>query len=98
MTEKHTSYIFLPLVIISFALSIIIAPSPCTAAEEKDIPASTADHKEFKALKKDFKSGREVTKACLTCHNEASAQVHDTIHWSWQWGEGLGKKNAQNNF
>ncbi|MFP3983101.1 MAG: hypothetical protein ACLFV2_05360 [Desulfurivibrionaceae bacterium] len=98
MTEKHTSYILLPLIIISYALSIFIAASPCSAAEETDIPASTSDHSKFKALKKDFKSGREVTKACLTCHNEASAQVHETIHWSWQWGEDLGKKGAQNNF
>ena len=44
---------------------------------------STADHTKFKELQKDFKSGPEVTKACLSCHSEAAAQFHKTIHWTW---------------
>ena len=43
-------------------------------AQEND-SSSTADHSKFDALKKDFKSGPEVTKACLTCHTEAAKQV-----------------------
>jgi len=43
----------------------------------------TADHSKFEALQKDFTSGPEVTEACLSCHNEAAKQVHDTIHWTW---------------
>lgn len=43
----------------------------------------TADHSEHKVLEKDFGSGPEVTEACLTCHNEAALQVHETIHWTW---------------
>lgn len=43
----------------------------------------TADHSQFEILDQEFSSGPEVTKACLSCHNEATQQVHDTIHWTW---------------
>ena len=43
----------------------------------------TADHSEFDALQQDFTSGPEVTEACLSCHNEAAEQIHETIHWTW---------------
>lgn len=61
---------------------------------------STADHKKFQALQQDFQTGPEVTRACLSCHTEAANQMHQSIHWNWQWEKagGLGKKNAINNF
>lgn len=43
----------------------------------------TSDHTKHEALKQAFNSGEEITKACLTCHSEASAQFHKTIHWTW---------------
>ncbi len=43
----------------------------------------TADHSKHEILKQPFASGPEVTKACLSCHSEASAQIHKTIHWTW---------------
>ncbi len=43
----------------------------------------TADHTKHEALKQPFASGPEVTKACLSCHSEAAAQIHKTIHWTW---------------
>jgi hypothetical protein len=43
----------------------------------------TADHSKHKALQQEFTSGPEVTKACLSCHSEAAAQFHKTIHWTW---------------
>ncbi len=46
--------------------------------------ASTANHEAFDALKKDFKSGPEVTAACLSCHTEAARQLMQTTHWTWQ--------------
>ena len=64
---------------------------------------STADHSRFKQLDKVFKSGPEVTKACLECHTEASKQVHTSKHWNWEFtnpvdGKKVGKKNMLNNF
>ena len=46
-------------------------------------PNNTADHSKFKELQQEFKSGPEVTRACLTCHTEAASQFHKTIHWTW---------------
>ncbi len=66
-------------------------------------PGLTADHTKFEILQKEFKSGPEVTKACLSCHTEASKQVHDSIHWKWEFenkesGETLGKRHVINAF
>ena len=66
-------------------------------------PSPTADHSKFKELQKQFKSGPEVTKACLTCHTEAAKQVHRTKHWTWEFintekNQKLGKKNVLNNY
>ncbi len=44
---------------------------------------NTTDHTKHAALQKDFKSGGEITQACLSCHSEAEAQFHKTIHWTW---------------
>ena len=64
---------------------------------------STADHAKFEILNGPFKSGPEVTKACLTCHTEAAKQVHKSIHWTWTFeskgtGQTLGKKTVVNSF
>ncbi|MEZ5840852.1 MAG: tetrathionate reductase family octaheme c-type cytochrome [Hyphomicrobiales bacterium] len=66
-------------------------------------PGGTADHSKFEALKGPFASGPDVTKACLTCHNEAGHQFMKSIHWKWDYdnpdtGQKLGKKNVINNF
>lgn len=65
------------------------------------IPASTADHSAFEALKKEFDSGPELTRACLSCHNQAGKQVHASTHWTWEYdnqktGQQVGKKHVVN--
>jgi len=42
----------------------------------------TVDHANVDALQKKFKSGPEVTQACLSGHSEAENQFHKTIHWT----------------
>ncbi len=55
-----------------------------------------------------FKTGPEVTRACLECHKDAAHDVMKTAHWKWA-GEpvqvpghaekiAIGKKNLMNNF
>jgi octaheme c-type cytochrome (tetrathionate reductase family) len=66
-------------------------------------PGKTADHSKFEILQQNFKSGPEVTKACLSCHTEAADQIHDSIHWKWEYtnpttGQTLGKKTVINAF
>jgi len=64
--------------------------------------ASTADHTQFKQLQQDFKTGPDVTQACLECHTEASKQLEKTTHWTWQFdhmnGQKLGKREVVNSF
>ena len=43
----------------------------------------TTDHAKHEILQKDFKSGEELTQACISCHSEAEKQFHKTIHWTW---------------
>jgi hypothetical protein len=44
----------------------------------------TSDHAQHEVLKQPLTSGPEVTKACLSCHNQAALQFHKTIHWTWK--------------
>jgi octaheme c-type cytochrome (tetrathionate reductase family) len=83
------------------------AKAATPAAETANKPVkeskSTADHSKFKELDKDFKTGPDVTKACLECHTEAAKQVQHTKHWTWEWinpqtKQKLGKKHIVNNF
>lgn len=64
---------------------------------------STADHSQFKALQGPFKSGPEVTRACLRCHTEAAKQLQQSLHWTWEYdhpvtGQTLGKRHVINSF
>ena len=80
------------------------APAPLAAAAAAEAKSSsTADHSKFEELEIDFKSGPEVTLACLKCHTEAAKQIHKTQHWTWEYtnpdtGQKLGKKHVINNF
>jgi len=55
-----------------------------------------------------FETGSDVTRACLECHEDASAEFMGTVHWTWEAAPvavpgrdepvALGKRNAINNF
>ncbi len=66
--------------------------------ELKSVPGSTADHSKFDALKKTFKTGPDVTKACLSCHTEAAKQVMATLHWTWFCPESAGVYHGKSFF
>ncbi len=81
---------------------VAAAPAAGDKAQVK-LLKSTADHSKFKALDREFASGPEVTKACLSCHTEAAKQIHQTQHWKWEFvnpdtKQVLGKKHVVNNF
>ena len=96
----------------AFAVQTVKAnmpPTPSAAAAptpqilRKPATNSTADHSKFKELQKDFATGPDVTKACLTCHTEAAKQIQKTTHWTWEYlnpetKQRLGKKTIVNNF
>lgn len=86
------------------AAAVTSTPEPIAAKKvEASGKPSTADHSKFPELKRQFKSGPEVTQACLICHTEAAKQVQHTKHWTWQsadpkTGQLRGKKNIINNY
>lgn len=87
----------------AFADPAPTAQPPSQPAPGKPAATSTADHSKFEALRQNFKTGPEVTKACLSCHTEAAKQVQHTKHWTWDYtdpksGQRLGKKNLINNY
>ena len=64
----------------------LAAPGLAQAQEAKPLKlTTTADHTKFKELQREFSSGPEVTKACLSCHTEAAGQIHRTKHWKWEY-------------
>ena len=64
------------------------------------------DHKDI--VKGEFKTGQEVTRACLECHEDAATEFMKTTHWTWEskafdvpWRDEdvtIGKINQINNF
>jgi octaheme c-type cytochrome (tetrathionate reductase family) len=68
-----------------FAAVMAVEPVRAEVGEAEPIPQRwiTSDHSKHEVLKQEFKSGPEVTKACLSCHTEAATQFMQTIHWTW---------------
>ena len=83
-------------------LAAVFASGAVQAAEPANAARPPTLHSRFKVLQQDFQSGPEVTEACLTCHKEASKQIHQTQHWTWEYtnpaGQLLGKRHVVNNF
>ncbi len=84
----------------SFVKRLVLVMVVCSTTT---VFASTTDHGKLEELDREFKTGPEVTKACLSCHTEAAKQLHETKHWTWEFlnpenQQKLGKKNVLNNF
>ncbi|MCX8145538.1 MAG: tetrathionate reductase family octaheme c-type cytochrome [Azovibrio sp.] len=96
----------LPSPFVTLALVLAVSGNAAAlpgSASAKPDKRSTADHSKFKVLQQDFKSGQEVTRACLSCHTEAARHIMKTRHWTWEYthpdtGQKLGKKTMLNGF
>ena len=84
--------------VVSVASMVVMQASGVTAA---------TDHSQL--VKGPFKTGQEVTKACLACHEKEAADFIKTPHWTWKGPprlvkgleksrEEMGKINLINNF
>jgi len=75
------------LLTLSLAYASGEASDSAAALSGADLPpgthGSTADHTKFEILQQPFRTGPEVTAACLTCHTEAAKQIMQTSHWTW---------------
>jgi hypothetical protein len=77
--------------------------NPASHLEPTAVPVSHAD-----IIKGPLNTPQEVTRACLSCHPDAAAQVMKTTHWTWEsqpfnvpWRDQpvtIGKINQINNF
>lgn len=69
-------------------------------------PVKSVDHSKFAQLQGKFENPRQLTAACISCHNGRHTEVMHSNHWNWERpeyekGKGIvyiGKKNAVNNF
>jgi octaheme c-type cytochrome (tetrathionate reductase family) len=98
-------------------LLIVLVPilyfAPAGQAAAGDDPWSklpqhpvAVDHTDI--IKGEFKTGQDVTRACLECHAEAAQDFMMTTHWTWEsrefdvpWRDAavtIGKINQINNF
>lgn len=92
-------------------LPIVIFASPEAESVEdpwESVPVRVphTDHSDL--LTGPYETGSDVTRACLSCHEEAAHEVSQTVHWTWESEPVLlpgrdepvtiGKKNQINNF
>jgi octaheme c-type cytochrome (tetrathionate reductase family) len=84
----------------------VIMPFDNTKIQRVVKDSLPADHAKFEELQKDFKTGQEVTEACIKCHTERGKEFMQTEHWKWVKKDTtisgeiveLGKENVPNNF
>lgn len=87
--------------------SIIATAAAVCIALAAGTSIAAVDHSQF--VKGPFRSGEEVTKACLQCHEKQAEDVMKTSHWKWKGApktvkglenskEEYGKANLLNNF
>jgi len=89
---------------------IIFIPKEAKAFDNpwENIPVKAIHTDHVDIIQGPFETGKDVTKACLECHEEQAFDIMQTSHWLWEskpvevpWREGevvIGKKNQINNF
>jgi octaheme c-type cytochrome (tetrathionate reductase family) len=104
----------LTIMIVIMALSSIVIVNKSDKAEvtktlkprSEGMKSTHGAHDEFAELQVDFNTGREVTAACLRCHESRAEEVMYTTHWTWMREEEIpqkgvvpfGKRNALSSF
>lgn len=83
---------------LTFVLTGIILGQPAFAQSEVEV-----DHTTLPVLQGPFATPQDVTKACLSCHDDSADQIMHTTHWTWEYvnettGQTVGKKSLVNNF
>lgn len=83
---------------------VAVALAVCGGVLLPVLGPAAQDHKEV--ISGPFKSGPEVTEACVGCHDQQAKDFMKTVHWTWKEkqkvpGKGemeIGKINLLNNF
>lgn len=109
--NRHFGLVWLILtasiVVIPIALMVLSAPEPPPDPNDF-LPQRVEPTDHTSLINGEFSSGSDVTRTCLTCHEDAGDEMLHTSHWTWlsepQWdatrGETVqvGKANSINNF
>ncbi|MBS4057320.1 MAG: tetrathionate reductase family octaheme c-type cytochrome [Bacteroidales bacterium] len=98
----------LPAMVIYFTVFFGLRPNEARKIEyvSKAEHTASVDHSQFDLLQQQFTNPKQVTAACLTCHNKRDDELMQSSHWKWERdaeipGRGIvkiGKKNLHNNF
>ena len=108
---KYTWIIGLIVTILIIALPIALFVSrerDTTGDPWANLPQRVPHVDHSSLMEGSYETGSDVTRACLECHEDASHQIMDTVHWTWESEPVLlpgrdepvtiGKKNQINNF
>jgi len=111
---KDHKYLWIAGLILTLVLIIvplvIFLPRRATAASDPwaGVPERPIHTDHTFLMKGPFETGQDVTLACLECHPDASDQMMETVHWTWESKPiqipgredpvTVGKKNQINNF
>lgn len=95
------------IVIVPIALMVFSEPEPVPSPRDF-LPQRSEPTDHSSLINGEFTTGSDVTRTCLTCHEDAADQVMHTTHWTWlsepQYDETrgeyvqVGKANSINNF
>lgn len=89
-------------IVISLDTEAQVKDQPLLKMKAKGLPTNHVD-----LMKGPFKTGSDVTKACLECHESSADEIMKSNHWTWEkkskvdWSDTLvvtGKKHSMNNF
>ncbi|MFN2190001.1 MAG: tetrathionate reductase family octaheme c-type cytochrome [Candidatus Promineifilaceae bacterium] len=96
------------LIVITPIIAFVYKEPVSTDDPWQNVVERTPDVDHSDIIKGPFESGREVTQACLECHEDAASEVAETVHWTWESDPvmlpgrdepvTIGKKNSINNF
>lgn len=95
--------------IIIVPIVLLIAPEAQAVADPwSNVPQRIPGTDHSALMTGPYETGRDVTLACLECHEESGEQMLHNVHWTWESQptemEGrdtpitVGKKNSINNF
>jgi hypothetical protein len=96
------------LIVIGTLLLLAVPNSDAAADPWSNMPVRAAHTEYSDLLAGPFGTGQQVTARCLACHADASHEMMQTTHWTWQappveveWRDepvSIGKANTINNF
>jgi octaheme c-type cytochrome (tetrathionate reductase family) len=108
---KYIWLVGLGVTCIIIAMPLLLFAPPQAAARDNpwdSVPSHPINTDHTSLMTGPFTSGQEVTRTCLTCHEDAAHEVMQTAHWTWLGDpvqiEGqdeliaIGKANLLNNF